>query len=116
MPKSPTTLAHNLLSLDHARMEDLEIHRFKDGREAHDDEAIRRLYSDFESKIERAQSELSASYGMPIRMGNNGDKDIPIAGVRRFAVWEVGTKLLYLAFAHEDRGAPILLILGAGLR
>ena len=38
--------------------------------------------------------------------------DIPLNGVFRFAVWPVGDKQLFAAAAHEDRGVPILLMLG----
>lgn len=116
MPKSATNLAHELLGQDNVSLEDLEIHQFRDNVEAHDDEAMGRLYADFESKFERAQSELSASFGEPIRTGNEHDEDIPLGGVNRFAVWSVETKLLYLAFAHEDRELPILLMMGTVLR
>jgi hypothetical protein len=32
--------------------------------------------------------------------------------VFRFAIWSVGDKLLFAALADEDRGVPILLMLG----
>jgi hypothetical protein len=116
MPKSATNIARELLGCAKASLEDLEIHQFGDDAEAHDDEALQRLYADFEAKFERAQSELSASYGKPVRTGDNDDEDIPLNGIGRFAVWDVENKLLYLAFAHEDRGLPVLLMLGTNLR
>jgi hypothetical protein len=116
MPKSAANLAHDLLGRAKASLEDLEIHQFRDDAEAHDDEALQRLRTDFEAKFERAQSELSASYGPPVRTGDDYDEDIPLNGVGRFAIWEVESRLLYLAFAHEDRGLPILLMLGTVLR
>jgi len=116
MPKSAVDLAAELLGLPKASLEDLEIHQFKDDSAAHDDVAMQQLHADFESKFERAQSELSARYGEPIRTGDDHDEDIPLGGVNRFAVWSVETKLLYLAFAHEDRECPILLMMGTVLR
>lgn len=111
MLKSATTLACELLGRAKARLEDLEIHQFRDDAEAHDDEAMQRLHADFESKFERAQSDLSVSYGEPIRTGDDDDENIPLCGVGRFAVWQVESKRLYLAFAHEDRECPVLLML-----
>lgn len=116
MSKSATNLAHKLLGLQKASLEELETHQFRDDAEAHDDEALQRLRADFEAKFERAQSELSASYGQPVRTGDDYDEDIPLSGVGRFAIWEVASKLLYLAFAHEDGGLPILLVLGTAAR
>jgi hypothetical protein len=36
----------------------------------------------------------------------------PLNGVIRFAIWTVGQTQLFLAFAHEDHGLPVLLMLG----
>jgi hypothetical protein len=118
MPKTAINLANDLLGREKASLEDLEIHRFRKDAEAHDDEAIQRLYDDFEGKFMRAQSELSAKYGQPVRTGDQYEKDIhiPLNGIIRFAIWKVESKPLYLAFTHEDRGLPILLMLGTVLR
>ena len=116
MPKSAISLARELLGRDKSSLEVLEIHQFRDNAEAHDDEAMDRLHANFESTFERVQSELSASFGEPIRTGNDHDEDIPLGGVNLFAVWSVEAQLLYLAFAHEDRELPILLMMGTVLR
>ena len=116
MLKSAPHLARELLSRAKASLEDLEIHQFRDDAEAHDDQAMDRLYVDFEFGFERALLELSASFGEPIRTGNRDDEVIPLCGIIRFAVWSVESKRLYLAFAHEDRGLPILLMMGTVLQ
>src|SRR5262249_24610867 len=54
----------------------------------------------------------SDKYGNPSRTGKQDDQVIPVTGVFRFAVWSVGAKQLFAAAAHEDPGAPILLMLG----
>jgi len=90
----------------------LRTHEFSDEASAHDDELTDRLYADFSAEFERVQTELTKQYGSPSRTGQTDDNLIPLNGVFRFAVWPVGDRQLFLAAAHEDRGIPILLILG----
>lgn len=112
MGKSANELAKQLLaSADHG-LGDLRVHQFKKDHEAHDDAAIQRLYAEFISDFERVKADLSASYGSPVRVGTNMDENIPFNGVFRFAIWRVEGRLLYAATAHEDRGLPVLLMLG----
>jgi len=58
------------------------------------------------------QKELIKVYGQPSRVGESDDETIPLNGVFRFAVWEVSDWQLFVAASHEDRGAPILLMIG----
>jgi hypothetical protein len=111
MSESAIELATQLLARDENGLADLRLHRFN-AVEAHDDSAIERLYVDFTADFERAQTELSASYGEPSRTGTAEDKVIPLNGVFRFSVWEIQGRSLFMAAAHEDRGLPILLMLG----
>jgi hypothetical protein len=55
---------------------------------------------------------LTNQYGKPSRTGKEQDDVIPLNGVFRFAVWSVGDLQLFAVAAHEDRGVPILLMLG----
>jgi hypothetical protein len=112
MAKSATTLARELLVSDDGGMEELRIHEFQDDKEAHDEEALEKLYADFSSEFDRVEAALSNQYGMPSRTGKEDNEVIPLNGVFRFAVWSVGDKQLFVASAHEDRGVPILLMLG----
>ena len=112
MAKSATTLARELLEVDAGGMEEISIHVFQGDEEAHDDQAVEKLYADFSSEYERVEAELSKQYGKPSRTGKEEDEVIPLNGVFRFAVWSVGDKQLFAAAAHEDRGVPILLMLG----
>lgn len=110
--KSATSLATELLESGSGGLEELRIHEFADDEAAHDDKKIERLYADFCSELDRAQKELSAGYGPPSRTGDTDDEIIPLCGVFRFAVWEVGEAQLFIAASHEDRGVPILLMMG----
>jgi hypothetical protein len=118
MAKSAATLASELLAGDAGGLEELRIHEFTDDEEAHDDEATEKLYADFSAEFDRVQVALTKQYGKPSRTGKEGieydqdDEAIPLNGIFRFAVWTVGDKQLFAAAAHEDRGVPILLMLG----
>jgi hypothetical protein len=113
MPKSATVLANDLLTSGAGGMEELRIHEFQDDESAHDDELIDRLYQAFSAELERVQVELTKKYGKPVRTGTEDDGSIPLNGVFRFAVWDIDGTVLYVAAAHEDRGVPILLMMGA---
>jgi hypothetical protein len=113
MTESAIEIARKFLASDGDGLVDLRIYQFKHDGEAHDDDAIDRLYAQFISDFERVQSKLSGIYGEPFKTGIDDDDVIPLCGVFRFAVWEIDGRVLYAAAAHEDRGCPILLILGA---
>ena len=53
------------------------------------------------------------TYGKPLRTGRSNTRLIPINGVFRYAVWEVGKRRLFVAAAREDRECPMELVLGA---
>jgi hypothetical protein len=112
MAKSATALARELLEGDTGGLEELRMHEFADDEEAHDDDAIDKLYEEFSSEFDRVVATLSKKYGKPSRTGKEDDEVIPLNGLFRFAVWSVGDKQLFAAAAHEDRGVPILLMLG----
>ena len=112
MSKSATALAKELIEGDPGGLEELHIHEFPDDESAHDDELTERLYAEFAAELERVQKELTEQYGPPSRTGKTDDEVIPLNGVFRFAIWEVGERQLFAAASHEDRGVPILLMLG----
>lgn len=113
MPKSMVTLAEKLLKSDEDGLEEVRMHDFPDDESAHDDELTERLYAQFSTEVDRVQVELSKKYGPPLRTGEEDDDEIPLNGVFRFAVWQVGEKQLFVAAHHEDRGIPIILWMGA---
>ena len=110
--KSAKSLAKALLEGDPGGLEELRIHEFTDDESAHDDEQIGRLHAEFSGELERVQKELTKDYGQPSRTGEADDEAIPLNGVFRFAVWEVGDSQLFVAASHEDRGVPVLLMIG----
>ena len=71
-----------------------------------------RLHAEFSAEFDRVQAELARTYGEPLRTGAGDDDLIPLNGVFRFALWEVGDMVLFAAAAHEDRDCPLLLMLG----
>jgi hypothetical protein len=110
--KSAKALAKQLLEGEPGELEELRIHEFTDDESAHDDAQIEKLHAEFSAELERAQKELTKIYGEPSRTGESDDEVIPLGGVFRFAVWEVGEAQLFVAASHEDRGVPILLMIG----
>jgi hypothetical protein len=112
MPRNATTLATDLLEGDAGGLEELRIHEFSDDEEAHDDQAIEKLYADFSAEFDCVEAALTKKYGKPSRTGKEDDDAIPLNGVFRFAIWPAHAKQLFAAAAHEDRGVPILLMLG----
>lgn len=112
MKKSPTTLASELLEGGLGGLEAFRIHEFADDEAAHDDESVERLYAEFFADFEYVQAELSTVYGEPWRVGMGDDEIVPLNGVLRFAVWDVGDTALFASISHEDRGVPVLLMLG----
>ena len=109
--KSAKALAKELLEGDPGGLEELRIHEFTD-ESAHDDAQIKKCYAEFSAEQDRVQKELSKEYGQPSRTGETDDDIIPLNGVFRFAVWEVDDSHLFLAASHEDRGVPVLLMIG----
>jgi hypothetical protein len=112
MSKSATAVAKKLIEGQPGGLEDLHIHKFTSDASAHDDQFTERLYVDFAAEFERVQKELTKQYGLPSRTGETDDEVIPLNGVFRFSVWDVGGRQLFAAASHEDRGLPVLLMLG----
>jgi hypothetical protein len=110
--KSAKSLAKELLEGEPGGLEELRVHEFTDDESAHDDEQIEKLHAEFSGELDRVQRDLAKEYGPPSRTGETDDEIIPLGGVFRFAVWEVGDSQLFVAAAHEDRGVPILLMIG----
>ena len=109
--KSAKSIAKKLLD-ESGGLEELRIHDFPDDESAHDDKRIEKLYVEFSAEVDRVQKELAKEYGPPSRTGETDDDVIPLNGVFKFAVWEVGESQLFVAASHEDRGVPILLMIG----
>lgn len=109
MPQSPTSLTQKLIEGGPGGLQDLRVHEFPDDESTHDDDLNGRLHAELSAEFDRVQTQLSESFGAPSRVGEEDDDVIPLNGVFRFAVWDVGDTLLFAAAAHEDRGVPILI-------
>lgn len=112
MTRSATQIAGELLQREAGGIEELRVHAFADDVSAHDDDQIQHLYADFSATFDRVCRELVGLYGRPSSVGEEDDELIPLCGVFRFALWNLGGRTLFAAATHEDRGVPIVLVLG----
>jgi len=112
MSMSATALANSMIEDEESDIEELQVHEFPDDTTAHDEAAIQGLYQQFNSDFDDVSAELSVQYGDPAYAGDVDTDAIPLNGVFRYAIWNVEGKHLFLAAAHEDRGTPIVLMLG----
>ena len=88
------------------------IHEFELDGDEHDDEAIEKLHIDFKNDFDIAATALSQQYGPPVKSGTDDDDALPLTGIMHFSIWRTDDAGLFLAISHEDRGTPILLMLG----
>jgi hypothetical protein len=109
---SPTSLARELVDRGPGGLEELRVLEFPDDEAAHDDALHERLHAEFAAEFDGIQAELTEAYGEPLRTGVADDGLIPLNGVFRFALWQVGAMILFAAAAHEDRDCPLVLMLG----
>ena len=109
---TPTSLARELVDRGPGGLEELRVEEFPDDESAYDDVLHARLHAEFSAEFDRVQAELARTYGEPLRTGAGDDDLIPLNGVFRFALWELGDMVLFAAAAHEDRDCPLLLMLG----
>lgn len=101
------------VALTDGEMEPVRMHEFELDGDEHDDDAIDKLHESFHADFDNATARLSKIYGQPARSESDSDDDaIPLSGLCRFAVWDTDDGGFFLAVSHEDRGAPILLMVG----
>jgi len=116
MAKSTIQLAQSLLQSNDDTLEEIRMHEFDSDESAHDDALQERLLTEFEADFAKLQAELESRFGRPTEIGEQDHEEIPLAGVFRFATWEVSDKLLFAAATHEDRELPFLLLIGTASR
>ena len=105
-----------VLSLDRAQpgvLELLGIHQFRDDMEAHDDEKQQQLVEQFTADFYLLVTALTCVWGAPDSLTNGGfDRRIPLCGIGMSAGWRHSNCTVFVAFAHEDRELPFLLVAG----
>ncbi len=100
-------------ALTEAEMDAVRIHEFELDGDEHDDGAVEKLHESFHADFAAAMATLAEQYGQPARSEADMDDDeIPLCGLCRFAVWNTDDGGFFLAVSHEDRGTPILLMIG----
>ncbi|MBN2291527.1 MAG: hypothetical protein JXM70_03820 [Pirellulales bacterium] len=104
--------AAEFLEAGDGAMDALRMHEFEMDGDEHDDDAVDLLHQDFRKDFDAATRVLTAEYGDPSHSGTDDDESIPLTGIEVFNIWNTGNQGLFLAISHEDRGAPILLMLG----
>lgn len=100
-------------ALTEGEMDAVRIHEFELDGDEHDDDATEQLHESFHADFDTAMATLAKTYGQPTRSKSDSDDDaIPLCGLCRFAVWDTDDGRFFLAVSHEDRGTPILLMVG----
>lgn len=110
--KDVNALALQFLGGTGAEIVDVMVQAFEDDVQAHDDDLQSRLEDEFVAEWSTAKEELVRDFGEPIEEGATEATDVPLNGILRFAKWQLGGRVLYLAASHEDRECPYLLMLG----
>lgn len=104
--------AAEFLEASQGAMDVVRMHEFEMDGDEHDDDAVALLHQDFKKDFDNATRLLTAEYGAPSHSGSDDDDAIPLTGIVAFNIWNDGDQGLFLAISHEDRGTPILLMLG----
>ena len=104
--------ARELLEIGEGGMDAIRIHEFELDGDEHDDDAVESIHQEFEKDFQSATRVFTAEYGVPHHSGFDDDDSLPLSGITAFNIWSIDEDKLFLAISHEDRGAPILLMLG----
>jgi hypothetical protein len=94
-------------------METLRIYEFKEEEEARDDERQEELAAEFKAAFGEVATSLQSHLGEGVIAATEEEMaEVPLGGVFCAAFWQVGSKRLFVAAAHEDRETPYLLMMG----
>jgi hypothetical protein len=104
-------LVKQLLAKSPGDCECVQAWEFRSDHEAHDEELTARYYAEADEAHAAMEQGLCHEFGPPASAGDS-NQEIPLCGILRCALWELDDCKLYLASAHEDRGLPILLMMG----
>ncbi len=107
------SLARECLSAPESKSAPLLVYYFEGDREAHDDELQARLEIEFKRAWLDATSELEKEFGQPL-VSEEYDETrwVPLSGVGGASLWQTKEGRLWVAYAHEDRETPYLLLVG----
>lgn len=106
-------LARQCLSAVAGTMEPLYLFNFEDDAEAHDDSLQERVAAEFDEAWLGVVEELNRTFGPATTAETEEEADwVPLCGVGGAAWWETKQGRLWVAYAHEDRETPYLLMVG----
>ncbi len=106
-------LANRCLSASDEAMEPLWLYQFEDDVEAHDETLQERLEGEFQEAWRSVTEELSQTFGPESSTDDADEVDwVPLGGVGGASWWETDRGRLWVAYAHEDRETPYLLMIG----
>ena len=110
---SAIELARKCLAATTKQLEPLLIYQFENDFDAHDDELQDRLEAQFEEEWKKAVAELERAFGIGATATSHEEtRYVPLCGVGGACSWQIGETRLYIAYAHEDRETPYLLVVG----
>ncbi|SRR6266705_3598874 len=106
-------LARKCLAGHGEKSEPLLVYSFKDDNEAHDDDLQERLEAEFERAWREVTERLAEVFG-PALVGEDYEETrwVPLSGVGGASSWHTEHGRLWVAYAHEDRETPYLLLVG----
>jgi len=108
-----SAVAQTCLAYDGRHDEALLVYSFKDDNDAHDDALQERLWTEFRQTWLTATAELEKKFG-PAVIAEKMEETrwVPLCGVGGVSSWKTDCGLLWIAYAHEDRECPFLLLVG----
>lgn len=104
--------AVKLLAKPEPAFVELRLFEFEDDADAHDEGLIEERYAEFTESFNKAVVSLTKKFGPPVRGARGEQVDIPHCGIMQYSLWDVEDRGLYVAWCHEDRELPIMLVLG----
>lgn len=106
-------LARACLAKPGQPMELLLMYSFEGDVDAHDDDLQDRLEISFKNEWSSCVAVIEKEYG-PASIGTTCDRTdfVPLNGVGGVASWRIAGRRLWVAYAHEDREIPWLLMVG----
>lgn len=106
-------VARRCLGADAESCEALLVYQFESEVDAHNEALQVNLETEFKDAWLRATSELETEFG-PATVEEDAEETdwVPLCGVGGVSSWRIDQRVLWLAYAHEDRETPYLLIIG----